>query len=99
MKHALIIAALALAGCATVPAGSSAAKSASPEEVAGCKYVDDFVGTSNLYGMFATQGIKNARAEAAANAAKAGATHVVWAGMGSRFSGSTVQAKGYRCGA
>lgn len=92
---ALCAAFMALGGCATTPADAPAVTST--DQVTACRYVDDVVGSSGLYGAFASQGIENARAEALNKARAAGATHVVWQPSQGTFGSTTVAAKAYRC--
>lgn len=93
-----VAAAFVLAGCASpVGQSTSTVQPSIPELVAGCAYIDDVVGTSGLYGSFASQGAANARADALQQAAAAGATHVVWSGQIPGHGSTGVTAKAYRC--
>src|SRR5689334_17311846 len=96
---ATLAALLLLASCATPapPVGAPPVQPATPEQVAGCRYLDDVVGTSAWYGAFATQGLENARQDALARAAIAGATHIVWLAPTSTYGSSQVVGKAYRC--
>ncbi len=92
------LAALLLASCATTPvASSSSVRPASADAVAGCEYLDDLVGASGWYGVAASRGAENARADLLRKAESLGATHVVWADASSQYGGTSVEAKAYRC--
>lgn len=91
-----------MAGCAapSVPytdVRQAQVRPAAATDVERCTYVDDIVGSSGWYGMFATQGIENARAEALAKAAKVGATHIVWQQPVVVYGSTSVAGKAYRC--
>lgn len=72
-------------------------KPATPERVKACEYLDDIIGTSGWYGVFATQGAENARAETINKAASIGATHIVWHASTVGYGSTSVGAKAYRC--
>lgn len=94
MRTALLVCAV-LAGCAsTTPV---AVKPATPAQVASCAYLDDVIGTSGWYGLMASQGAENARAEAINRAAQLGATHLVWSEPSVRYGSTSTSAKAYRC--
>lgn len=102
MKLNVIATALGLvvSGCAHQPGeavGSSSVQAATAAQVAGCAYIDDLVGTSALYGLFAAQGMDNARADVLQRAAQAGATHVVWGAPVPGHGSTGTSAKAYRC--
>ncbi|WP_439606839.1 hypothetical protein [Hydrogenophaga sp.] len=91
---------VALVGCAAPSshvASSSSIKPADERQVAQCKYLDDIVGTSAWYGMFASQGSENARQEALIRAEKIGATHIVWNQPTVLHGSTSVSGKAYRC--
>lgn len=100
MRHALPLCLLILAGCAA-PSDrvqtSSSVKPATTDQVAKCTYLDDVVGTSSLYGIFAASGAENARLEALTKAEKLGASHIVWAPMQGGYGSTSVSGKAYRC--
>lgn len=101
MKTIITIASLILAGCAapvTTVSTSAAVRPATEQQVAQCAYLDSLMGTSMWYGMFASQGAENARAELLLKAEKIGATHVVWGEARTQFGGSQASGKAYRCG-
>ena len=90
---------LVLTGCASQgqrPAKISVAP-ATEETVKACEYLDDVVGTSGWYGVFASRGIENARSEAMSKAAEIGATHIVWQSNNTNYGSTSVSAKAYRC--
>jgi hypothetical protein len=68
-----------LTGCATVLT-ARAAKIADTDEasVAGCEFVGQVKGTSGWGNLAASTGMEKARNEARVNAAKLGATDIVW---------------------
>lgn len=90
---------LLLAACvSTQPVSRSPAVTpATAEQVAGCQYVDDLVGVSGMYGVFADKGIENARKKALEKAASLGATHVVWADANTGYGSTSAAGKAYRC--
>ena len=68
-----------LTGCTTAQF-AKAAKIADTDEasVAGCEFVGQVKGTSSWGNLAASTGIEKARSEARVNAAKLGATDIVW---------------------
>lgn len=72
-------------------------KPATPERVKSCEYLDDIIGTSGWYGVFATQGVENARAKTMTKAANLGATHIVWQSNTVNYGSTSVAGKAYRC--
>jgi hypothetical protein len=72
-------------------------KPATNKMVEDCEYLDDLVGTSGWYGVFATQGIENARNEILIKAANIGATHIVWQFPSVGYGSTSVVGKSYRC--
>ena len=93
MKVALL--AVFLAACASAPV--STVQPATLDQVTACRYVDDIVGTSGWYGVFASKGVDAARADVLERAAAAGATHVVWQPPTVTYGSSAAVAKAYRC--
>lgn len=90
-----------LTGCAApsaplVPANSSV-RPATAEQVRACEYLDDVIGTSGFYGVFASQGVENARAETLNKAVSIGATHVVWQSSTVSYGSTSVAGKAYKC--
>lgn len=100
MRHALLLGLVILAGCAAPSdrvQASSSVKPATADQVARCAYLDDVVGTSSLYGVFAASAAENARLEALTKAEKLGATHIVWTPMQGGYGSTSVSGKAYRC--
>ncbi len=75
----------------------SAVKPSTNEMVKSCEYLDDLIGTSGWYGVFATQGVESARAEVLVKAQKIGATNVVWQSSNVSYGSTSVTGKVYRC--
>lgn len=99
--YSMLIAAvmMSLVGCATdgAPPNNSAVKVTTADAVTGCAYIDDVVGTSGWYGLFASRGVENARGELLNRAQAAGATHVVWSAPSLTYGSTSVVGKAYRC--
>lgn len=76
---------------------SSSVKPATADQVTRCTYLDDVVGTSSLYGVFAASAAENARLEALTKAEKLAATHVVWTPATGSHGSTSVTGKAYRC--
>ena len=66
-------------------------------EVKNCRLLSDVHGTSGWYGVFASQGISNARNEAFENAKKLDATHLVWTQTSVVYGSTSVSGNAYRC--
>lgn len=96
MKSTILAAALALTGCAS-GINSTGVQPASPDQVTSCRYLDDVLGTSIFYGLFASAGGDNARAQALDKARAIGATHIVWNAPTARYGSTDVSGKAYRC--
>lgn len=98
-SSATLAACALLASCAApVPAvRSGSVKPATADQVARCAYIDDVGGASGWYGVFASQGIENARAEVLLKAEAIGATHIVWNPPTAVYGGTSVIGKAYRC--
>ncbi len=64
--------------------------------VISCKYVGEVQGSSGWGNLAASAGMENAKNEARENAAKLGATHVVWNNIAGGYS-PYVSAKAYKC--
>lgn len=100
MKNMLILLMVTLlGGCVTQSTRSTnnTIKPATSDDVKNCEYIDHLIGTSALYGAFATQGIKNARAEVFENAANIGATHIAWLSSTVVYGSTSVAGSAYRC--
>lgn len=100
MRTTMLLSALILAGCAA-PSDrvqqSSTVKPATADQVARCTYLDDVVGMSSLYGVFAASAAENARLEALTKAEKLGATHIFWTPAQAAQGNTAVTGKAYRC--
>ena len=72
-------------------------KPATEEQVKTCEYLDDIIGTSSFYGVFATKGIKNAKEEAINKATDIGATHIVWKSNSLTYGSTAITGMAYRC--
>lgn len=100
MRRTLSLSLLLVAGCAA-PSDrvqtSSSVKPATAEQMARCAYLDDVVGTSSLYGVFAASAAENARLEALTKAERLGATHIVWTPMQGGYGSTSVSGRAYRC--
>jgi hypothetical protein len=94
---AFLACASGLVGCATTQSpAASKVKDADESMVVGCSYLGDVHGSSALDGDFFQTGMQNARTDAVEEAAKKGASHVVWnssAGGRRPFVGG----RAYRC--
>ena len=92
-----IAAATFLNGCATAPSAAAArVQEADTNMVASCRYLGDVQGSSGWGNLAASAGMENAKNEARENAAKLGATHVVWNNITGGYS-PYVSAKAYKC--
>ena len=69
---------------------------ATAEEVASCTFVQDVSGRSVFGERLKEQGLTKAKEDARAQAAKAGATSIVW-GEVSQTAATSVAGKAYRC--
>jgi len=84
-------------GCAVAPSAAAArVQEADAQMVVSCKYVGEVQGSSGWGNLAASAGMENAKSEARENAAKLGATHVVWNSITGGYS-PYVSAKAYRC--
>lgn len=86
-----------LAGCATTP--SPAAQNimdADHSMVSSCKFIGSVSGSSGWGNLAASTGISNAKNEARAQAAKLGATHIVWLSVMGGYS-PNVSGNAYKC--
>jgi len=93
-----VMMAAGLVGCATSGRDLvSTVKIVDAAAVVNCQYLDDVHGTSGYYGIFASRGFEIARKRALAQAAKIGATHIVWQPSTQGYGSTTIDAKAYRC--
>lgn len=90
-------AAALLLACATARGPARPIWESDGRDLAACRFVGTFAGSSMLAGWKAREGIERAKEEAMAQAADAGATHVVWQGMGTSWGGSSAAANAYWC--
>ena len=87
-----------LVGCASTGFDpGSTVKIVDATAVVNCRYLDDVHGTSGYYGIFANRGFEIARKRALLQAAKIGATHIVWLSPTQGYGSTEVHAKAYRC--
>ena len=97
MKAAILITAM-LVVCGTSTAyAAPTVKDAVEADVAKCTFLQDVQGRNALGERLKEHAVKNAKEEARAKAAKAGATHIVWGAISSTDI-TTIDAKAYKCG-
>jgi len=97
-KTATLLACLALcSSCAVAPSSTAArVQDADAKMVASCKYLGEVQGSSGWGNLAASAGMENAKNEARENAAKLGATHLLWNNINGGFS-PYVSGKAYSC--
>ena len=83
-----------LASCSSSP--KFAIFDADENTVKSCLFVESVSGTSGVGGLFASQGVANAKNEARSQAADAGATHIVWSSVSGGMTAS-VSGNAYKC--
>lgn len=83
-----------LAGCSSSP--KFTVFDADENTVKSCVFVESVSGTSGVGGLFASQGVSNAKNEARSQAANAGATHIVWNSVSGGMTAS-VSGNAYKC--
>lgn len=85
--------------CVSVPPPEAAAiREADQKIVESCTFLGDVAGSSMMSNMAAERGRQNAKTGALKQAAKLGATHVVWTSITSGMDqGSQANGKAYRC--
>jgi hypothetical protein len=89
---------LLAAGCAsTAPPVTVPVRIAEPHEVTGCARVGTMSGVPGLYGIFATQGVADARRVVLEGAAEQGANTVVFDRIEPGATVTEVTAATYRC--
>ena len=76
---------------------SQGVRPASPEQVKDCRYLDDIVGTSGWYGVYADKGMSEARSDVYRAAQARGATHIVWSPATVTYGSTAAAGKAYRC--
>jgi hypothetical protein len=83
-----------LTSCATSP--KYTVLDADENMVKSCTFVESVSGTSGIGGLFASQGVSNAKSEARSQAASSGATHIVWSSVSGGMTAS-VSGSAYKC--
>lgn len=79
MSAAVVASTGVFSGCAVAPSADAArVQEGDAQMVVSCKYVGEVQGSSGWGNLAASAGMENAKSEARENAAKLGATHVVW---------------------
>jgi hypothetical protein len=98
MKTSSILAAISIAllGAAT-PAHAAKIADANETDVAHCTFVKDIDGRSVFGERLKGPAIEKAKEDARGEAAKLGATHIVW-GKPNSTDVTTISGKAYRCG-
>jgi hypothetical protein len=95
MKATMFIVTMLLCAASSASA-APVVKDADADAVAKCTFLQDVQGRNALGERLKEQAVKNAKEEARAKAAKAGATHIVWGNVSSTDI-TTIDAKAYRC--
>jgi hypothetical protein len=92
----LACAGLFSSGCTTTRSAAAAGvKEADDQLVAGCAFLKSIVEQAN--GLGPRSEIENAKTKVLEQAAKVGATHIVWQSLASDVSGATALGRAYRC--
>jgi len=96
----LVLSTWVLASCVSAPSRPAAAiAEADDHAVSQCKFVGLVTGNSLLGGAVQRRARENAKTHALEDAAKLGATHIVWTEVASSISnGANAQGRAYRCG-
>jgi hypothetical protein len=102
MKHRpftailIAIAFSATVGCSVLTPAAKRIRDADDRIVASCTFLGEFTGSSIWNGLAASQGIEDGRNSVRNDAARRGATHIVWS---SHASGTltTVSGRAYDC--
>lgn len=93
----LLPAVLVLAGCATtLSSTASRVIQADDQMVASCRFLGQVSGSSGFGNIAASTGMENARNEATEQAARLGATHIVFQRVSGGYSPSA-DARAYKC--
>ena len=86
-----------VSSCATAPSAATArVQEADAQMVASCKYLADVQGSSGWGNLAASAGMENSKNEARENAAKLGATHIVWNQVSGGYA-PYATGKAYKC--
>lgn len=93
-RYILSVCFLLLASCSSSP--KFTVLDADENMVKSCSFIESVSGTSGVGGLFASQGVANAKNEARSQAADAGATHIVWSSVSGGMTAS-VSGNAYRC--
>ncbi len=96
MKRVSILIVL-LAACSTAPPSPSPVRLASAGDVGGCTRVGTMSGVPGVYGIFASQGVADARRVVLEGAAEMGANTVVFDPVEPGTTVTRVTAATYRC--
>jgi len=97
-RKCVLFLALACQSCVSMtPVSLEGIQVAEDSQVASCRYLDHVHGASGWYGLFAQQGLANARAEALRQTQQLGATHIVWIPTAQGHGSSHVAGKAYQC--
>ena len=97
MRHSLLILTLASACASTAPGVTPRVQVAQPGDVASCERVGTMNGIPGLYGVFAAQGIADARRVVLEGAAEQGANTVVFDPIEPGETVTRVTGRTYRC--
>jgi len=98
MRWIIAVPLILAAGCATtMQTNSPQVTPATAAQIETCSYLDDLIGTSGMYGVFATRGADNALQDILVRAAAIGATHIVWTQTDAQHGSTSRQAKAHRC--
>jgi len=100
-KSACILAGLitleGINGCAVAPSAAAArVQEADAQMVSSCKYLGEVQGSSGWGNLAASAGMENAKTEARENAAKLGASHILWNAIAGGYA-PYVSGKAYKC--
>jgi len=96
----LVLAVLLCQACVSARSSDAASIRDSDEsQVVGCEFLGHLSGSSMLGGAVQARARENAKTAALEQAAKLGATHVVWSSVASTvMNGASAQGRAYRCG-
>jgi hypothetical protein len=89
--------AIALLGVSNAVYGGGKVADADESDIAHCTFLQDVDGRSVFGERLKEQGVAKAKEDARGEAAKAGATHIVW-GKPQSSDVTTITGKAYRCG-
>jgi len=92
----LVVFTFILTGCTTLSQPAAMIKDADMKMIENCQFLGDFDGSSGWGGVATSVGISNAKNSVREQAAKMGATHIVWYGSVGGMIPS-VSGKAYLC--